>query len=402
MLYQTLDPLHWPVMYYMDVGCYLQPVIPEYPLPYYTGDDIESHLSTGQTIDSVNYAFMPGHETPRTFAGVTVTTANGLSLITDGDGKYYDSPVCKTESKSSAVIGSKQPHRWTGRARLWAQSLQGVGKALSVDPDAGGLLVSDDFRFYQAVIGSASITITPLKTSAALVGQLNTLTLTDEEETRILSLAMSRLEVDTAKTAYTVGDLSALDDTGSPVAYGWHFSYTDNECSIVNIAKHSSLEQWVNTLAKIEFTIPTAAAETSGSKVSAVLTIEETGDFRQPSKHVLWSYLGDDLLLLTCAKYLPEDGTEMTEGVGTNTPVYVYYLEDGNRAVLRHTKSGPASSTADTEPTKDPACSPSSWEYSWATQRFNVTGSGGWSIENTGVSAANSADTGVENVARET
>ncbi len=385
---------------YMDVGCYFPEIhagLQTFPLDVYIGDDIAAHLSAGYVGQDV--VFMPGHETPTTVcvSRYRYSAKNGITITSD----KYISPVV-TQASSAEFFNSmggvykSPPYRWTGKARLWAQALCGTGKLLTVDPDTTGLLISDDYRFYTATIGDSNITITPYTHDIDIWTwtELIDVATSDEDKTRLLAHVLATLTADTANT-YVIGDLSALADTGDPAAYGWHWSYVDNECSIVNIVKHATLEQWVTTLARIDFTIPTAAAEAGGAKVSASVVIEETGDFRQPVHHVWWVYMGDALLQMTCAKYHAAQPTEMLEGVGVNTAVYVYYLEAGSRAVLRHTKSNAAEPRGlEDEPVPDPVCEPGYEEWSWIESGTSIIQAGGWEIENTGVDASDTMISG--------
>ncbi len=325
MLYQTLDPMHWPMpLYYMDVGCFFHGD-GNYPVRYYLDSYAQAHLTTG----SNGLVYMPGHETPSKLCNMGITKTDGITLSPDGSGQYYASPVCATEDEAAQIVAGLPPYRWTGRSRLWAQAKQGMGLTLTgiCDPDYEGLLISTDHYFYKAAIGSNSITITPLKTEACLVEQLNDPELLEEDRPKILALALAQLVVDGGAEPY---DLSIPVRQGSPLAYGWHWSYTDNEASIVTYyapGTWTETESFYTDLYRVVFTVPEEGAE-----VSASVTKEEAdGRICLGATSIFWTWDGSQLRNDTFLAPMIS-GTNY----GDSTACYVWYRLDGTRSVLRY------------------------------------------------------------------
>ncbi len=394
---------------YMDVGCYFMEThggLQTFPLDVYLSDDILLHLGLGYGDTEV--VFMPGHENHQPFcedeSTFKYTKTDGITLL---DTNHYVSPVIEHagDGEFFNIAGDQvknPPYRWTGHSRLWAQGLCGIGKLLDTDPDTTGLLISEDYRFYTAEIGSGDITITPMTPNIddCTFSILLDAEALEEDKKKALVHVLATLVADD-DNSYTIGDLSALDDTGSPAAYGWHWSYTDNECSIVNITPHATLPQWVTTLASIVFTIPTAEDEDElDAQITAELTVEETSDFRQPRVNVWWVYLGDTVNLLTNARYHPVFGTEMEEGIGTDVAVYVFYQDTG-RVVLRHTKNDPAANWVVPMPPKHGweewriiSCTAPYSETHYGHTYINAVKSGGWALDGATSEAQNNQVSG--------
>lgn len=387
-LIQYLDPLTWPIpSIYMDVGVWF----PEnneqnqnYPLDVYIDADISGHLSTGYNYGGYDCVFMPGHENPVMLCGhstgisYTITEKNGIT-VTSGK---YTSPVAN-DGRVNFMYGethTKPADRWTGRSRLLMQSKHGTGKTFDLDHDDEGIIWDDDYSaFFKITIGSGQVTVTPLipKIADCFITLLSDNSLPADEQVRVLSLVLSTLEVDGNSSPYTVSIGSVEGDRFG--IYGWHWSYTENECSIVTKITPDDWDtttHFLTNLYSISFTI------TSGV-VSASLNAEEQNQpFLPASNHTMFSYIGElnGEQIVSMSPAMPPFGKG--SAIGNGAPAYVFYKTNGQRAVLRYTYQV-SSAVDETEPANKLLCTPPphSEVKEWRTGGNNMDSSK-WYVDN--------------------
>jgi len=356
-----------------------------HPVRLYLDEGETQHVATGSDFaQASNVVFFPGHQTPNTTALLDKywlkSAIGGIEI--DGSSRYEAATLqanLETETPSpllnlttAAKLSGMWTFRWTGYGRLLAQALAGNG-ARSVSslastntatygesPDYEGIVFSEDYTRYAFVQIESTInriSVIPLVVPQALAPLIVELQAgaSGADKNRLLAhvfAALKRNDPELEAPYYILdafGEFDSLqDEYGSPISYGFHWSYTDHKASVV-LLKWNSSGWFDSTLITATFTLPNA-----GGRLTMSLSITDEGDVCIYNEAVVWNFVDDFIR----GPILYSDGKPYVAhsyARGNNTSIYCHYDSDGTLQKVGYTVehfSRPSSdTTTDSGPT---------------------------------------------------